>query len=499
MRLLSQFHSLHGRRLTKKLALGLTAMALSLISFEARSVVTIVSVEGASFAENLAITGEVPTIYGGVAGSLLNGSCATRDGVTTCDSCYNPGLPNPDDNLVACNNRRIYPTLLLRISIRSDKVESGKPVVTSSDGEDFLTLDPSTPSLVSKDNVVTIYVPWSSICNSIGNGDSDCIPSGNQHSGTLRVGISGDQDNELTSDSDDYVKVSFVVRRDIGQTVDGTTSTTDVAGLSWARDCSAPDNVAVCSFVIKSGDEKAVLERIDAKRGFPNSTDIQFKHVRAYFIEGPRDSVDPAYFSQINSGTTTYQDLEITSTSETQSTVTPRTITSGIRNDKIYYFKLAVVDKAGNVGYFTPSSLDTYCPDLTATSYCHIAVPGEVAGVLAEDLNCFISSAAYGSVMAPQVETFRQFRDQVLNRNWLGQTLIEFYYEHSPGLASKISQSETLRFMSRLTLWPVLSFVSLSLSVGLAAACGVFLLGFCVLCGSTYLLISHIRKRGLRA
>ena len=68
---------------------------------------------------------------------------------------------------------------------------------------------------------------------------------------------------------------------------------------------------------------------------------------------------------------------------------------------------------------------------------------------------CFIATAAYGSYLAPQVVTFRNFRDRYLLTNSLGERLVEFYYRHSPHLADYIRQRETLRAGVRLILTPI--------------------------------------------
>jgi hypothetical protein len=57
---------------------------------------------------------------------------------------------------------------------------------------------------------------------------------------------------------------------------------------------------------------------------------------------------------------------------------------------------------------------------------------------------CFIATAAYGSLLAPQVIGLRQFRDEVLLRSTVGTAFVSFYYRISPPLAAVIAHSAIL-------------------------------------------------------
>jgi hypothetical protein len=72
---------------------------------------------------------------------------------------------------------------------------------------------------------------------------------------------------------------------------------------------------------------------------------------------------------------------------------------------------------------------------------------------------CFIATAAYGSVMANDVETLRRFRDGVLGKTALGELAIEAYYTFSPSLAGLIGESEILRHTARTALQPIVDRV----------------------------------------
>ena len=72
---------------------------------------------------------------------------------------------------------------------------------------------------------------------------------------------------------------------------------------------------------------------------------------------------------------------------------------------------------------------------------------------------CFVATAAYGSVMANDVEMLRHFRDSVLQRTALGELAVETYYTFGPAAAGMISQSELLRETARDALRPIVATV----------------------------------------
>ncbi|MEA2569236.1 MAG: hypothetical protein QOI24_1237 [Acidobacteriota bacterium] len=70
---------------------------------------------------------------------------------------------------------------------------------------------------------------------------------------------------------------------------------------------------------------------------------------------------------------------------------------------------------------------------------------------------CFVATAAYGSVLAPEVVLLSRFRDEVLLPSQLGAVFVTFYYKVSPPLASLIARVEFLRTATRaLLLAPLL-------------------------------------------
>jgi hypothetical protein len=71
---------------------------------------------------------------------------------------------------------------------------------------------------------------------------------------------------------------------------------------------------------------------------------------------------------------------------------------------------------------------------------------------------CFVATAVYGSEMAPQVETLRQFRDRTLLAYPLGQRFVHWYYRVSPPWARWIEPRPLIRKMIRLLFLSPLLF-----------------------------------------
>ena len=72
---------------------------------------------------------------------------------------------------------------------------------------------------------------------------------------------------------------------------------------------------------------------------------------------------------------------------------------------------------------------------------------------------CFVATAAYGSLLANEVEMLRHVRDTMLRTNVLGELGVETYYTFGPALAGLIGESDLLRASSRSALQPVVAYV----------------------------------------
>lgn len=72
---------------------------------------------------------------------------------------------------------------------------------------------------------------------------------------------------------------------------------------------------------------------------------------------------------------------------------------------------------------------------------------------------CFVATAAYGSVLANDVEMLRRFRDRMLRHSVLGELAVETYYTFGPTVAGLIGESDLLRSTARDALAPLVRWV----------------------------------------
>lgn len=63
---------------------------------------------------------------------------------------------------------------------------------------------------------------------------------------------------------------------------------------------------------------------------------------------------------------------------------------------------------------------------------------------------CYIATACYGDYDAPEVMTFRNFRDDFLLRNIPGTLFVKFYYRFSPFWAEKLKKRQVINRMIRI-------------------------------------------------
>jgi YVTN family beta-propeller protein len=122
-----------------------------------------------------------------------------------------------------------------------------------------------------------------------------------------------------------------------------------------------------------------------------------------------------------------------------------------------------------NVTSFTDSGLEPY----TTYRYRVRAVTDDDESGWSNEVekrtkdDCFIATAAYGSLMEPHVVTLRHFRDAYLIPHTLGRVFVRTYYQYSPPIAHFISQHETLRAAVRAGLLPLVAFSYSMLHLGL--------------------------------
>src|SRR5262249_21178328 len=72
---------------------------------------------------------------------------------------------------------------------------------------------------------------------------------------------------------------------------------------------------------------------------------------------------------------------------------------------------------------------------------------------------CFVATAAYGSLLANDVELLRTFRDRALETSPMGELLVETYYSVGPAVAGVVDESEGLRATTREVLAPIVDLI----------------------------------------
>ena len=114
---------------------------------------------------------------------------------------------------------------------------------------------------------------------------------------------------------------------------------------------------------------------------------------------------------------------------------------AGLLPETTYYVGIRAFDDCRNPGPIATLRIDTAA-----------RVSGEVDA-------CFVATAAYGSLLANDVEMLRHFRDAFLQQTVLGELAVEAYYTFGPAAAGVIAESELLRATARDALAPVVEQV----------------------------------------
>lgn len=388
-----------------------------------------------------------PTIYGGYAGAL--GTCATPDSSSTCNSC--DGTAGTSGSPKWCNPTSIHPALVLKVTLSSSTPATfqGTPKVYyrlsgGSVAAGSYTPDNATAISLAAGQAFTVEIKWSNLCRYV-NGDASCLTS---FSGvTLNVGIDNNDESSVLEE-----KVSFnLVMRSVAA---------DVAASPAVTHCPANTTPTVttegiCDYTMSPGDGKVYITDYAASGNdlLTSDADVKFDRLAIFYETNVTDATT---VTNISPKVT----LNLKNNAPNEPSISEQRIT-GLQNEIPYCFAMANVDQTGNITYF-PTLATLGLPQVCAT-------PSLVVGLL-DDKHCFIATATFGSEMAPEVQTFREFRNRFLLTNSFGRFLVSAYYKFGPKAAEWISQSEGLRTLSVWVLWPLLLFVKLSLWLGLAAA-----------------------------
>lgn len=236
---------------------------------------------------------------------------------------------------------------------------------------------------------------------------------------------------------------------------------------------SAGQSGALTQFSIYPGDEKVYMEEPNIVGYTEGSINANVKQIRVFIGTG---SFNNAYVQ--NDGTGVGETIGDPPTFLSVDGNGIDQVIDGLENDIVYHFRTASVDEAGNIYAFMdnayikdPAGGNCPNPELTyggnRDTCRYYGTPSKVLGLLSEDLNCFVATAAYGSALDPHIDTFRKFRFKVLLRSELGKKLNYAYYNYGPKLSRFIKDRPWAQMTARAILWPAWGFASISLYLGL--------------------------------
>jgi hypothetical protein len=389
-----------------------------------------------------------PIIYGAIAG--VQTDCNTTASNSFCNNCLGPD---------ACSERRVHENLILRIPFTVTAETANFIYFGIVDGGSFTELTglytKSDTGKVAKDTSQYIEIPWGSVMDAMGAGSTGVTPEDSN----FFVAIA--PDNSITTEEASQISIKAFAP--------GGNVANDI------RDILCTDGKdGVCSFVAGPGDEKVYIDPIEPSGSYPTVDNVPVKFLRVYYSNNPGADVrtDVTYASN-------YVDLDIDSGGAPD----PNKV-EGLVNGDYYGFKVAIVDEAYNVSLLTSAAqILLECPggstiDLAGDGTCvYVTKPSNVVGLLPEDINCFISTAAFGSSMASKVQDFRRFRNRVLLQNDAGAELVNMYYSFGPRAAKFIHDYPALKPFARAMLWPIWAYSMASLKFGF----GTTLISFFIL------------------
>lgn len=399
----------------------LLIILLTFFTLNLQAKVTITSISGASNEEDIDLSDDAESTLQVLAG--VSGISRCPVGTTTTANTCNSG------DRSACNFKTTCSGTLLSINMSSDNT-SGR-VILFNDEDDTVIYTYTTS--YNSGSSFNAQVAWSTICqNAFQN--TNCTNINALGSKVLKLGVDSNNDGV----PDDAISIKF-----------GVHGIATNAGASLAGGAGIPSGVD--DYRLFPGDEKAYLEELNALVDYNITGAGDIVGLSAFFTPG--DCTTPL-------AATNSVDNYLIDLNDEKEVEDDGVIDAGMSNDTTYLVMFGFRDAAGNIGAFK---------DLTANCVNdqHTVMPREVYGLLENNQNCFISTAAFGSRLNSKVVTFRKFRDEVLRKFSLGDQFVKFYYKHSPPIANVIKEHESLRFITRMALWPVWAVSAAVLYMGL--------------------------------
>ncbi len=446
--------------------------ALFVFSFQALAAgPTVTGVAGASN-YTLPVTSGTTTsgstvIYGGLAGN----NCSADGGTTTCNSCTVAhmtanGCATAADALCACNTARIHTNSSMSITVKRGDTTTGNIRVAVANGSSYNTVGSGAGDAVT--------VTWDAVCNASDLGGNCETVSNNK---TINAKIFVDKDNGNDYDSTDEASVASDFSFRLLKPLDADYS---IFGVTFSEGIGGGQG-----FKPYPGDSKVYIEDIDATTGFPSLgyggkvAKVRIFHSSEGLASATIESSDSSDLNVATDGSNLERNV----------------VTAGLTNNTTYIFRIAMVDEANNVVQFFPNvAADATCDDadpVVRRGCPWAATPEEVLGLLTDDFNCFIATAAYGSFLEPKLKILRDFKFKILLQNEYGREFVKAYYKYGPHAARWIHDKPWARAATQAALWPVYLYSGLALQLGFWPATAI---AFLLLLSITAAVIFTVRR-----
>ncbi len=363
-----------------------------------------------------------------------------------------------------CNENSIYSSLVLSISVSSDKTDISKLEVgaskTANYGDGIISV--GTKPVVNGKNY-SFSIDWGTLISTLDSESSSGTGKFNITDCTSGCGGTRTFYFGPIKESAYVEKIAVTVNLSY---VDYTASDKkNVISRSFANICaprttgtfgSDVSSTGFCYFEMIPGDEKAyITNHINGWGSDAKDTDstIKFSHLVMYHTE---QDTSLSLIDNLKKISNASARAMIKLTNKEDDPLEEYKITD-LENEKSYCFLPAMKDLTGNIQYFLDvQRYNSTSSELTTDqlkNFC--ATPSEVIGVLG-DKNCFIATATFGSPLHPYLNILRQFRDQILLKYSLGKKFVNWYYKNGPQGALWIEKNDFIKPLVKLLLIPLI-------------------------------------------
>lgn len=395
-----------------------------------------------------AIADDLSIIYGGIAGTPC--PVGSKDTVHTCNTCI-----DSDTTARACNQSGVYDSLKITVSFKVTKAVNNAVAKLFIETSTAGTFDPVVSLAAANyaaDATITMETSWGEICNRITGLNINCV-------GTAGAALLATRSMRFGVDSDATGEVEDAERKSVTIKLHYIDKDVNEANVTQAQ-CTSGTGTGMCNLTFLPGDQKAFIDTAiysgaDSDTATTSGGSVDWESIAVFPVATATGSEAAAY-SDFANGKANPVHKRFEPSGANAGSIPDSQVSGGMSNYQQYCMVYGTKNKAQNIYKFVTTGVDT-------TKTC--ITPSEVVGLL-DDKHCFISTAAFGSESAPEVEIFRKFRNQFLVKNFLGRKFIKLYYKISPPIADVISGNTYLKAGTRVALYPFLIFATLSLKIG---------------------------------